>query len=260
MANNQRSREKRREEREAAESKAASGDRRTRLLQFAAGGVFLAVIIVVVVIIAVGSGGSSGGDASNLVEKEHVEKLLSGIPQSQTRLGKANAPVKLYEYGDLQCPICKEYSEEVLPEIIENQVKKGEVSITFRNFIIIGPQSIPAGEAALAAGAQEKGWNFIETWYRNQGEENSGYATDEFIESMAKYVGIPNLAKWKSEWKGKKYKKTVERTTAQAQKLGFEGTPSFSIEGPKSNGLELLGTPGSTEAIEEAIEKANKGS
>jgi len=257
MANNQRSREQRREERIAAESKAASGDRRTRLLQFAAGGVFLVIIAVVVVIIVAGGGSSSsGGNASNLVERGHVEKLLSGIPQNATVLGKKSAPVRLYEYGDLQCPVCKDYSEEVLPEIIENQVKKGEVSITFRNFIIIGPQSIPAGEAALAAGAQGKAWTFIETWYRNQGEENSGYATDEFIESMAKYVGIPNMSKWKSEWKGKKYKKTVEATTAQAQKLGFSGTPSFSIEGPKSEGLELLGTPGSTEALEEAITKA----
>ena len=257
MANNERSREKRREERLAEESKAASGDRRTRLLQFAAGGVFLAIIVVVVVIVAVGGGSSSGGDASNLVEKPEVEKLLSGSSQYGTTIGKKSAPVKLYEYGDLQCPICKEYSEEFLPEIIENQVKKGEASITFRNFIIIGPQSIPAGEAALAAGAQDKGWSFIETWYRNQGEENSGYATDEFIESMAKYVGIPNFAKWKKEWKSKKFKKTVEKTTSQAQTLGFEGTPSFSIEGPKSEGLELLGTPGSTEVIEEAIEKAS---
>ncbi|MBS1886918.1 MAG: thioredoxin domain-containing protein [Actinobacteria bacterium] len=254
---NQRDREKRREERLAAEAEAASGDRRTRLLQLSAGGVFLAVIVVVVVIIVASSGSSSGGSAANLVEKENVEKLLAGIPQNKTVLGSHNAPVKLYEYGDLQCPVCKAYSEEVLPKIFENQVKNGEVSITFRNFIIIGPQSIPAGEAAYAAGEQGKGWNFIETWYRNQGKENSGYATDEFIESMAKYVGVPNIAQWKQEWKSGKFKKQVEATTQQAEKLGFSGTPSFSIEGPKSNGLELLGTPGSTEAIEEAIKKAS---
>jgi protein-disulfide isomerase len=254
---NQRDREKRREERIAAESQAAGGDRRTRLLQFAAGGVVLAIVVVVVVIIVAGSsGGDKGGDASNLVEKAHVEKLLGGIPQSATVLGKASAPVRLYEYGDLQCPVCKEYSEQALPPIIENQVRNGEVSITFRNFIIIGPQSVPAGEAALAAGAQGKGWSFIETWYRNQGEENSGYATDSFIESMAKYVGVPDLAKWKKDWKSGKYKGQVESTTAQAEKIGFTGTPSFSIEGPKSEGLELLGTPGSTEAIEEAIKRA----
>jgi protein-disulfide isomerase len=253
---NQRDREKRREERLAAEAEAAGGERRTRLLQLAAAGVFLAIIVVVVVIIVVSSSSSSGGDAANLQEKAHVEKLLAGIPQNATILGKAGAPVRLYEYGDLQCPVCKEYSEEILPEIIENQVKKGEASITFRNFIIIGPQSIPAGEAALAAGAQGKGWSFIETWYRNQGEENSGYATDEFIEAMAKYVGVPNLAKWKQEWKGGTYKKQVEDTTAQAEKFGFSGTPSFAIQGPGSEGIELLGTPSSTEALEEAIKKA----
>jgi protein-disulfide isomerase len=254
---NQRDREKRREERLAEEAKAAGADRRTRLLQLSAGGVFVAIIVVVVVIIVASSGGGSGGDASNLVEKPQVEKLFTGIPQSAGVLGQHSAPVRLIEYGDLQCPVCKEYSEEILPEIFENQVRKGEASITFRNFIIIGPQSVPAGEAALAAGAQGKGWTFIETWYRNQGEENSGYATEEFIESMGKYVGIPNMAQWNKERKSGKYKKQVEETTNQAQKVGFTGTPSFAIEGPGSEGLELLGTPGSTEAIEEAIKQAS---
>ena len=250
---NQRDREKRREERIAAESKAASGDRRTRLLQLSAGGVFLAIIIVVVVIIVAGSG-SSGGDSSNLVEKAEVEKLLTGIPQNATILGDPKAPVKLYEYGDLQCSACKFYSEEILPEVIENQVKTGKASITFRNFIIIGPDSIPAGEAALAAGAQGKGWSFIETWYRNQGGENSGYVTEDFIESMAKYVGVPNVEQFMQEWKSGKYKGQVESTAGQAEKFGFNSTPSFAIEGPKTEGLELLGT---TENLEEAIEEAS---
>lgn len=57
-------------------------------------------------------------------------------------------------------------------------------------------------------------------------------------------------------WKSGKYKKQVESTTAQAERFGFESTPSFAVEGPSSEGLELLGSSGSTEAIEEAIEKA----
>jgi protein-disulfide isomerase len=253
---NQRDREKRREERIAAEKQAAGGDRRTRLLQFAAGGVFLAVIVVVVVIIVAGSG-SSGGDSSNLVEGQEVQKLLTGIPDNATVLGKTSAPVKLYEYGDLQCSACKYYSEEILPAIIEKQVKNGEASITFRNFTIIGPDSIPAGEAALAAGAQGIGWRYIETWYRNQGGENSGYVTKDFVESVAKYVGMPNVSKFMQEWESEKYKKQVESTTGQAEKFGFSATPSFAIEGPHANGLELLGTPQSTGEIEEAIKKAS---
>jgi protein-disulfide isomerase len=249
----QKDRDKRREERIAAESQSASGDRRQRLLQLAAGGVFLAIIVVVVVIIVAGSGGS-GGDSSNLVDKEDVAKLLKGLPQEGTTLGDKNAPVKLYEYGDLQCSACKFYSEEVLPDVIENQVRKGEASITFRNFVIIGPDSIPAGEAALAAGAQGKGWSYIETWYRNQGGENAGYVTKDFVESMADYVGVPNVPKFMDEWESEKYKKQVEKTTSAAGKFGFSATPSFAIEGPHSNGFELLGT---TEDLAGAIEKAS---
>jgi protein-disulfide isomerase len=252
----QKDREKRREERIAAESEAGSSERRTRLLQLSAGGVFLAIIVVVVVIIVAGSGGSSGGESSNLVEKADVEKLLTGIPQNGLTLGKPNAPVKLFEYGDLQCSACKYYSEEILPELIEKQVKTGKASITFRNFLIIGPDSLPAGESALAAGTNGKGWTYLETWYRNQGGENAGYVTEDFVESMAKYVGIPNVSKFMQEWKSEKYKKQVESTTAQANKFGFEATPSFAVEGPHSNGLELLGTPQTTEAIEEGIEEA----
>jgi protein-disulfide isomerase len=254
---NQRDREKRREERLAEEAKAAGADRRTRLLQLSAGGVFLAIIVVVVVIIVAGSGGSSGGEADNVAHTTEVEKMLSGIPQQKLVLGKATAPTTLIMYGDLQCPICKEYIEEVLPEIVATDVKKGEVKLIYRDFIIISEESIPAGEAALAAGEQGKGWSFIQLFYRNQGEERSGYVTDEFIESIAEGAGVPNMKKFNEERKSGKFKKQVEETTKQAGKLGFSGTPSFAVEGPHSQGLELLGTPESQGAIEEAIAKAS---
>ena len=254
---NQRDRDKRREERIQAETKAQGADRRTRLLQLSAGGVFLAIIIVVVVIIVAGGSSSSGGDASNIEHTKEVAKIVEGIPQKKLVLGKASAPTTLIMYGDLQCPICKEYIEEFLPEIISTDVKTGKVKLVYRDFIIISEESIPAGEAALAAGEQGKGWTFIETFYRNQGEERSGYVTEEFLESIGKAAGIPDLAKWNKERKSGKFKKQVEATTEQADKLGFTGTPSYAIDGPNSNGLELLGTPGSTEAIEEAIKKAS---
>jgi protein-disulfide isomerase len=230
--------------------------RRQRLLQLASGGVFLAIIAVVVVVIVASSGGADSGGEPTHAEQGEVGKLLSGIPQSATRLGKPDAPVKIYEYGDLQCPFCKANAEEVTPEIIETAVRNGEANITFRQYIIIGPESVPAGEAALAAGAQNRAWNFIELFYRNQGEENSGYVTEEFIESIGKKSEIPDLAKWNKERKSHKYKKQIEAESKEAEKLGFSGTPSFAIEGPSSKGLEKIGTPETTGELEEAIEKA----
>jgi protein-disulfide isomerase len=253
---NKREREKRREARLQEETKVDAGERRTRLLQFGAGAVFLAIVAVVVLIVA-SSGGSSGGDATNLKEVSTVDSLVSGAPQAGMALGDPKAKVELIEYGDLQCPVCKAFSEEVLPQVIENQVDKGQAKIVFRNFTIIGPQSAPAGAAALAAGAQSRGWNYIELFYRNQGEENSGYATDEFLTAVAKGAGVKDIAQWNKERKGTKFTDEVTTTTEQARNFGFTGTPSFAIKGPSSNGTELLGTPGSPEEIEEAIEKAS---
>jgi protein-disulfide isomerase len=245
-------REKRRGEQQRGEASAGEDDRRRRLLQAAAGAAFL-VLAVVLVLIVVNSGGS-GGDAGNIEGRAEVDRLLAGIPQRGMVLGDPKAPVTLIEFGDLQCPVCAGYAKEIIPPIIENQVKNGEAQIDFRNLTIIGPESIPAGAAALAAGEQGRGWNYLEIFYRNQGEERSGYVTDEFMEAVAKAAGVKNRAKWNQE--RRKLTGEVEKTTAEAGKLGYSGTPSFAVEGPGAKGLELLGTPESTGALEEALEAA----
>lgn len=227
-------------------------DRRTKLMQFAAGAVFLAIVVVVALIVV--NSGSDGGDAENIEGAAEVSSALQGIPQNEMVLGDPKAPVELVEFGDLQCPVCKGFAEEILPPIIENQVKNGEAKIDFRNFTIIGPESVDAGAAALAAGAQGRGWNFVELFYKNQGTEGSGYADAAFIEAIAKAAGVEDMAKWNED--RKLMRAEVEETSREAQQLGFNGTPSFAIEGPGTKGLETLGTPSSTGAFEEAIEEA----
>ena len=230
----------------------AEPERRQRLLQMAAGAAFLVLAVVLVLIVVSSTGG--GGDTM-IDEAAEVNQTLTGIPQEGMLLGDPKAPVELVEFGDLQCPVCAGYAKEILPPIVEDQVKKGEVKIDFRNLTIIGEESIPAGAAALAAGEQGRGWNYLEIFYRNQGEERSGYVTDEFMEAVAKAAGVKNLAKWNQD--RKQLTGEVEKTTAEAEKLGFHGTPSFAVKGPGSEGLELLGTPESTSSLEESIEHAS---
>src|SRR5690242_14004314 len=105
----------------------AENERRTKLLQWAAAAVFLAIVAVAVLIVVNSTG--NGGD-TNLEGKAEVNRLLKGIEQEGLVLGdqgiilgEQKAPVELIEYGDLQCPVCKGYSEDVLPPIIENQVR-----------------------------------------------------------------------------------------------------------------------------------------
>jgi protein-disulfide isomerase len=253
---NKREREKRREERLQEETKVDVKDRRQRMLQLGAGAVFLAIVAVVILIVVNAASNDSGGD-TELEGVAATDSLLAGVNQEKLVIGDPKAKVNLIEFGDLQCPVCKSYSEEILPPIIGSQVKNGNAKITFRNFTIIGPESVPAGAAAIAAGSQGRGWTYLELFYKNQGKENSGYVTDEFLTSVAKGAGVKNLAQWEKERKSKKTQKEVVKTTEQAQTFGFNGTPSFAIEGPGTNGVELLGSPGDTQTIEEAIENAS---
>lgn len=232
-------------------------ERRQKTIKLASALAFLAVVVVAVLIVVSQSGDSGGGgDASSVDGIAEIEAQLSGIPQKGLVLGSGSAKAQLIEFGDLQCPVCKAFADEILPPIVEGQVRNGEARLEFRNFTIISQESITAGAAAVAAGQQARGWNFVELFYRNQGIEASGYVTDEFLTSIAKAAKVPDIDKWDKARKSGAVISEVEASTEEADKLGFNGTPSFAIEGPGASGLETLGTPQSTGAIEEAIAAA----
>jgi protein-disulfide isomerase len=230
-------------------------ERRQRLLQLAAAAAFLAVAAVAVLIVVEANSGE-GGDPANLEGAAPVRALLDGIPQRDMVLGDPRARVELVEYGDLQCPVCKGYAEEILPPVIESQVRSGKARLSFRNFAFIGPQSATAGAAALAAGAQGRGWQYVELFYRNQGRENAGYADDEFLTAVARAAGVEDVARWNADRRSDRLADEVTRTTEEAQRLGLTGTPSFAVERPGGEQPEVIGTPGSAAALEEAIEEA----
>jgi len=231
-------------------------DRRERLIKLASAAVFLTIVAVAVLIVS--QSGSSGGDSENIVSVAEVERELQGIPQGEMVLGQPDAKVTLLEFADLQCPVCKGYSEEVLPQVIENQVRSGEAKLDYRAFTIIDADSIPAAEAAIAAGKQGRGWHYVEIFYRNQGEEGSGYVSDEFLIAIARAAKVPDIARWNSDRKSASVKAEVEAATAEAERLGFEGTPSFAVQGPGTQGLEALGFLESAGAIESAISTAGE--
>jgi protein-disulfide isomerase len=227
-------------------------ERRERMLKLSSALGFLAVVAVAVLIV-LSQGQGDGGDADSIEGAGEVNRLLQGIPQEGMVLGEPNAKVTLVEFGDLQCPVCKGYAEDQVRQVIEGPVRRGGAKLDFRNYTIIGEESIPAGAAALAAGREGRGWNFVELFYRNQGAENSGYVTDEFLTAIARAAGVPDIDKWNETRNSRAVLAEVEETTTEAQKLGFTGTPSLAIEGPETQGLEALGSSASAEDLESAI-------
>jgi protein-disulfide isomerase len=213
---------------------------------------FLAIVAVAVLIV-LSQSQSEGGDAGSIEGAGEVDRLLEGIPQQGLVLGRPSASVVLVEFGDLQCPVCKGYAEDQVRQAIEGPVRRGEARLDFRNYTIIGDESVVAGAAALAAGRQGRGWSFVELFYRNQGAERSGYVSDEFLTAIARKAGVPDIDRWERARKSRAVLAEVEATGAEARELGFTGTPSFAIEGPGTSGLEALGTPPSAADLESAI-------
>jgi protein-disulfide isomerase len=233
---------------------ASDPGRRRRLIQLASAATFLAIVALAVLIV-VSQTQTDGGD-TELEDIGSVRRELAGIPQRGMLLGDPGAPVKLVEFGDLQCPACRAVAEEALPEVIDTRVRNGEASVEFRNFTIIGDESTPAGAAALAAGMQGRGWSYLELFYRNQGLEGSGYVTDDFLTALAEAGGVSDIARWNRDRSSQAVLQEVAATTVEAERLGFDGTPSFAVEGPSSGGLEPRGFLGSAEELESAIQSA----
>ena len=155
-----------------------------------AGGAVVAVALAIVLAVTL-SGGASGATPSKLPGAADVQLMFKGIPQSGNALGSPKSPVTMVEYIDLQCPYCREFETVVLPKLLSNYVRNGKVRIEQRLLAFIGPDSVRGRNAALAAGLQNKQFNFTELLYFNQGTENTGWLDQTMVNDAA--ASIPGL-------------------------------------------------------------------
>jgi protein-disulfide isomerase len=255
-------RERLRAERQAAESQDSVAQlARKRRVQYLTLAGFGAVAVIVALIVISQSGGNSDNKTptspANVKGAVQVNSEVQGIPQSGQTLGEAGAPVTVIEYGDPQCSSCKFFSENVAPDLVSSEVRPGKVKYEFRPFLIIGPDSKPAMKAALAAGEQNRLFQFLQLFYLNQGGENSGYVTDDFLKSIAQAAGVPNLDAWNQSRNSTKWDATIQQGSSQADSFGFTGTPSIVVQGP--NGQKALGggTIPNLQQIQAAIQQVS---
>jgi protein-disulfide isomerase len=234
-------REQAREQRKALEeAQAATAQRRKRLIQL--GAVAGAVVVIIVVIIAATSGGgsksgiektpASGGTQATPKVVTEVTSLLTGIQQNGNTLGSPKAPVTLQYFGDLECPVCRQFTEGALKPLIEKYVRTGKLKVEYRNLETATrePETFKTQQtAALAAGKQQKAWDYIELFYHQQGQEGSGYVTEKYLQELAKQVPGMNLATWTSDRSNPQFTNAITSDAQAANNAGFTGTPSFQI-------------------------------
>jgi protein-disulfide isomerase len=265
LTRKQRREQARQQRRELEEAAATQASQRKRLIQLGGAAVAL-VVAIAVIVIATGSGGSKTAPApkspaANAAQAE-VIKLLQGIPQSANVLGNPNAPVKLVYYGDLECPFCKQFTLTALPSIVAKDVRTGKAKIEYRSMQTATRERETfqtQQAAAMAAGKQNRAWYYIELFYHEQGEEDSGYVTESYLQGLAAQIPGLNLSQWSEDRNDPAFANQVISDAQSANQNGFTGTPSFLVEkvgGP----TKKLENPSLTDpkALEEAIEKQAK--
>jgi protein-disulfide isomerase len=161
-----------------------------------------------------------------------VSTLLAGVPQQGVAIGQPTAPVTLQFFGDLECLTTKNWVTRLLPAIIEQFVRPGLLRIEYRSFKTDtrDPRTfVNQQTAALAAGAQNRLWDFIETFYHEQGREYTPYATATYIANIAKQIPGLNIARWRADRQIGRRSEQVVADDQSARRLGFHDTPAFRI-------------------------------
>jgi protein-disulfide isomerase len=230
----------------------AGGDAAHKRIRLVGG---IAAVVVAVAVAAIATGGSSSppsphrSSAALPRARVHasstelaVDALLAGIPQHASVLGDRTAPVTLQWFGDLQCPYCKEFAVGALPAIIGKWVRGGQLRLVYRSMQTATHQATvftTQQVAALAAGRQQRMWNFIETFYREEGAEDSNYVTESYLQGIAGQIPGLKLAQWMSDRGRPVMAAELAADRRAVEAAGLRGTPAF-----------LLGRTGSRRVFE----------
>jgi protein-disulfide isomerase len=165
-------------------------------------------------------------------EPDRVVGELKGIQQSGDALGDPGAPVTLQYFADLECPICREFDLSTLPTLVKKYVRTGKLRVVYRSLETATrePEVFRTQQvAALAAGKQNLMWYFVELFYHEQGEEDSGYVTESYLQNLAQQIPGLDLATWTSDRNDSALANQIASDARAANHEGFVGTPSFLI-------------------------------
>jgi len=253
MASRTKQKEEARARRVAEEQARVERARRQQRIRMV-GGTVLGAIVIVAVLVLINSGGGNKGGIQTGTEasatQAAVSSLLAGIPQSGAVLGNPKAPVTMTYFGDYQCPVCQDFTlHGGFPELVQKDVRSGKVKVEYKAFCtatcngpnpnVFNTQQV----AGLAAGKQNKFWQYTELFYHEQGQEDTNYVTENYLQGLAKQIPSMNLTTWQSDRNDTTLTSQVNTDQSDARSLGVSGTPTLLFKGPKGQSVANAAVP-----------------
>ena len=151
-------------------------------------------------------------------------------PEGHPVLGSRQAPVTVVEYSDFQCPNCRQFALEVVPWLKESWLRQGLVRVEYRDFAIRGEASFRAAMAAQCAADQGRFWSYHDRLYGAFEDVGAAAFAPESLAALASEVGLDATALATCVADGR-HRARVEASTREAHDQGFEGTPTYLIDG-----------------------------
>lgn len=152
-------------------------------------------------------------------------------------MGPADAKVVVEEYGDYQCPFCKQWHEQVQPRLMADFINANKsVKFVYKHFPFLDANSAAREshltvEAAYCASDQKRFWDYDDALYNNQAaSENSGYWTNDRLKALAKALQLDSAA-FNTCLVSNKYRSQAANDATAAQNRGVTGTPTFFVNG-----------------------------
>jgi protein-disulfide isomerase len=198
-------------------------------------------------------------DAAPHVDADALSHL-DGVRQSGHVLGSPDAKVVMVEFEDLQCIACKQFDLSVSDRVASGLVADGVLRIERYPLTFIGPQSTQAAAWAYAAAEQDLMWQFTRVFFLNAGEENSGYANDEFLRLVAEATPGLDVQAAARAAKSADATQFLARAKSMASRYKVTGTP-FVLLGPDVNHLQPIKLESSSDysSIERGVTMVRQG-
>jgi protein-disulfide isomerase len=157
--------------------------------------------------------------------KPHVPfELVVPIDSTDHVIGAPHAAVTVVEYGDFECPNCKQAAPAV-KLLLERFA--GRVRVCFRNFPLedVHPHALAAAEAAECAGAQGSFWPMHDLLFENQ-----AHLGPKDLHGYAARIGGLDMARFTAEMDDEVYRQRVREQLQGGLDSGVRATPTFFVD------------------------------
>jgi len=185
-------------------------------------------------------GGATQSGGANIGNNPPASKVDIKVGPDEHTLGDKNAKVTIVEYSDFQCPFCRRFWRETLPELKREYINTGKARFVYRHFPLdFHPAAMPSAKAVECANERGKFWEMHDKIFEEQ--DKLGQGTIQFtvadIKKWAAQIGL-DRGSFDQCLDSDRYNQQVTSDLNSGSQAGVSGTPTVFINGQRVVGAQ----------------------